>query len=81
MKTIFLITAALLIADSILGPLAWAVEPPPVGGYPGENTALGEDALFSYDTLIQGENMACGHDSLFNLTSGIYNTALGDDTR
>jgi len=61
-------------------PLARAVDPPPVGGYPGENTALGEDALFSYDTSIQGENTACGHDSLYNLSTGIYNTAFGDDT-
>lgn len=25
----------------------WAVSPPPVGGYPNENIALGTDALFS----------------------------------
>src|SRR5206468_5869519 len=69
-----------VVAAVALPPLARAVDPPPVGGYPGENTALGEDALFSYDTSIQGENTACGHDSLHNLSTGIYNTAFGDDT-
>jgi hypothetical protein len=69
-----------VVAAVALSPLARAVDPPPVGGYPGENTALGEDALFSYDTSIQGENTACGHDSLSNLSTGIYNTAFGDDT-
>jgi hypothetical protein len=69
-----------VVAAVALSPLARAVDPPPVGGYPGENTALGEDALFSYDTSIQGENTACGHDSLYNLSTGIYNTAFGDDT-
>ena len=68
------------IACLTLSPAVRAVDPPPIGGYPGENTALGEDALFSYDTSIQGENTACGHDSLYDLTIGIYNTAVGDDT-
>ena len=30
-----------------LAPVALAVDPPPDGGYPGGNTAEGEDALFS----------------------------------
>ena len=71
---------ALAFALSVLSPMSRAVDPAPVGGYPGENTALGEDALFTYDTSIQGENTACGHDSLYNLSTGIYNTAFGDDT-
>ena len=41
---------------------ALAVTPPPVGGYPGENTATGEDALFS---LTSGtENTASGYHAL-----------------
>jgi hypothetical protein len=75
-----LVLIALAFALSVLSPMSRAVDPPPVGGYPGDNTALGEDALFSYDTSIQGENTACGHDSLYNLSTGIYNTAFGDDT-
>ena len=75
-----LLLTGYIVAGVALSPLARAVDPPPVGGYPGENTALGEDALFTYDTSIQGENTACGHDSLYNLSTGIYNTALGDDT-
>ena len=75
-----LVLIALAFALSVLSPMSRAVDPPPGGGYPGENTALGEDALFSYDTSIQGENTACGHDSLYNLSAGIYNTAFGDDT-
>ena len=84
MKTIthmiYLAFALFAFACFALSPQARAVDPPLVGGYPGENTALGEDALFSYDTAIQGENTACGHDSLYNLNTGIYNTAFGDDT-
>src|SRR5262249_1576 len=77
----FLLTSLVFaLASFAFSPMSRAVDPPPVGGYPGENTALGEDALFSYDTSIQGENTACGHDSLYNLSSGIYNTAFGDDT-
>ena len=41
-----------------LSPRLQAVVPPPDGGYPGGNTAGGQNALL-------------------NLTSGIYNTAVG----
>jgi len=77
---IYLAFALFAFACFALAPHARAVTPPPVGGYPGENTALGDDALFSYNTSIDGENTACGHDSLYSLTTGIYNTAFGDDT-
>ena len=57
---------------------ALAVEPPPDGGYANENTAEGEDALFS---LTTGEdNTAVGFDALFSNTTGNNNTAVGPST-
>jgi hypothetical protein len=56
-------------------PAAQAVDPPPDGGYPGGNTAEGEDALAS---LAPGpENTAIGWIALNGNTSGYYNTATG----
>src|SRR4030095_2892497 len=58
-----------------LSPTAPAVDPPPDGGYPGGNTAEGDDALFN---LTSGtNNVAVGFEALFNNTSGINNTACG----
>ncbi len=37
-----------------LAPIAFAVDPPPDGGYPNENTAEGENALFSFNTPTSG---------------------------
>jgi hypothetical protein len=54
---------------------ALSVDPPPDGGYPGLNTAEGENALFS---LTGGEaNTAIGFEALFHDTIGTYNTATG----
>ena len=44
----FLLTAACFA----LAPAAFAVSPPPDGGYPNGNTAEGEDSLFSLTTGI-----------------------------
>ena len=52
-----------------------AVDPPPDGGYPNENTAEGEDALFSLTTGFN--NTAIGFNALYNNTEGFYNTAIG----
>ena len=54
------INLTILLAAAFLGLAAttFAVEPPPGGGYPGENTALGDNALFSLVTGSQGENTA-----------------------
>src|SRR5437764_12110057 len=52
-----------------------AVVPAPDGGYPGNNTAEGTDALFSLTDGIN--NTAVGFDVLFNNTTGSYNTANG----
>jgi hypothetical protein len=54
---------------------AQAVNPPPDGGYPGENTAEGTRALFS---LTTGEfNTAVGWLALQSNTGAWYNTAVG----
>jgi hypothetical protein len=61
-----------------LYPPAQAVVPPPDGGYPGFNTAEGQNALFGVTTGIG--NTAVGWFSLFSNTDGSFNTALGAGT-
>jgi hypothetical protein len=56
-------------------PNAQAVVPAPDGGYPGGNTAEGQDALLS---LTSGTyNTATGYLSLKSNTTGSFNTAIG----
>jgi hypothetical protein len=56
-------------------PDAQAVVPPPDGGYPGGNTAEGQNALLS---LTTGQNnTAVGLNSLGSTTTGSNNTAIG----
>jgi len=55
-----------------------AVVPPPDGGYPGGNTAEGQDALLHLTTGVQ--NTAVGFLSLKTDTTGSYNTAFGSGT-
>src|SRR5439155_638 len=65
----------LALACFALSPTARAVSPPPDGGYPNQNTAEGQDALFS---LTSGfDNTALGFDALFSNTEGNLNTAIG----
>jgi hypothetical protein len=59
-------------------PDAQAVVPPPDGGYPGFNTAEGQNALFSLTTGFA--NTAVGGFSLFSDTQGNLNTAIGAGT-
>jgi hypothetical protein len=54
---------------------AQAVSPPPDGGYPGKNTAEGQDALFSLTT--GHSNSANGFQALKANTTGDRNTANG----
>jgi hypothetical protein len=55
-----------------------AVSPPPDGGYPGGNTAEGQNALLS---IITGTyNTAIGVFSLESNTAGTFNTAIGAGT-
>jgi hypothetical protein len=60
-----------------LSSIAQAVNPPPDGGYPNNNTAEGDNALFSLTT--GAANTAIGFDALFSLTTGGDNTAIGFD--
>ena len=56
-------------------PNVQAVSPPPDGGYPGGNTAEGQDALLSLTTGTY--NTAIGFLSLKSNTTGNFNTAIG----
>jgi hypothetical protein len=57
---------------------ARAVVPPPDGGYPGNNTAEGQNALLSLTTGVN--NTAVGWFSLKSNTNGQLNTAVGAGT-
>jgi hypothetical protein len=57
---------------------AWAVNPPPDGGYPTGNTAEGQNALLNLTT--GGYNTAVGFFALSANTTGDANTALGAGT-
>lgn len=73
------ITPTFLVAFGLacfaLSPAARAVSPPPDGGYPGFNTAEGQNALLSL-TTGQG-NTGVGWYSLFAGTTNNLNTAVG----
>src|SRR5438876_1109639 len=67
----------LVFAAFAFSPTAQAqLSPPPDGGYAGDNTAEGTDALFSLTTGT--ENTADGYDALLNNTTGVGNIALGN---
>ena len=71
--------AALALACFELSPPnAFGVSPPPDGGYPGGNTAEGQNALLSRTT--GGFNTAVGFFSLRSDTTGSFNTAIGAGT-
>jgi hypothetical protein len=60
--------------------MAQAVSPPPDGGYPRQNTAEGENALFNLSPTDGGFNTAIGSNSLFSNTTGSLNTGVGAGT-
>jgi trimeric autotransporter adhesin len=68
-------TALLFTSCLALLPKAQAVTPKPGGGYPGGNTAAGQDALFSLNS--GGYNTALGWSSLRSDTTNSFNTAIG----
>src|SRR4029077_2905117 len=70
----------LLVALGLLAvlPIAQAVSPAPDGGYPGGNTAEGQNALFGLTTGTY--NTAVGFLSLRTNTEGSFNTATGAGT-
>jgi hypothetical protein len=66
---------ALMLSCFGLSPNVLAVVPAPDGGYPGGNTAEGDNALL---TLTTGNsNTAIGFDALVSNTTGDFNTAIG----
>jgi hypothetical protein len=72
-----LIIALALLALAAAGPKAQAVSPPPDGGYPGFNTAEGDNALKNLNTATGQGNTAVGWFSLFSDVEGSFNTAIG----
>ena len=76
-NTITICTTILLACFGFL-PGAQPVVPAPDGGYPGGNTAEGQNALFSLANGVH--NTAIGYLCLRNTTTGSYNTALGSGT-
>src|SRR5436190_19814279 len=69
--------AFMLVCFIIASPVRAGV-PPPDGGYPGFNTAEGQNALFNLTTGVG--NTAVGWFSLFSNTDGSFNTAIGAGT-
>ena len=74
-KLTYLIFAVFALVLLVLSPVAQAVSPAPDGGYPGGNTAEGQNALSSLAT--GGFNTAVGFLSLRSDTTGAFNTAIG----
>src|SRR5213596_1988004 len=72
-RVFFLIPVGLALFA--FAPAARAVMPAPDGGYPGNNTAEGENALFSLTTGM--DNTATGYQALYSNTAGGCNTANG----
>jgi len=68
----------MLACAATAGPNLHAVVPPPDGGYPGGNTAEGQNALLSLTT--GGFNTGLGFLSLRSNTTGSFNTAVGAGT-
>ena len=70
-----LMTIVVLLGCVELSPIAQAVNPPPDGGYGGQSTAEGTDALFHLTTGVW--NSAFGFRALYNNSTGIRNTGIG----
>jgi hypothetical protein len=66
---------AIVLVGFAIAPLAKAVNPPPDGGYPGFNTAEGQNALLGLTTGVA--NSAVGWFSLSSNSDGSFNTATG----
>src|SRR6266540_7216614 len=73
-----LLLVRLVLACMAISPMAQAVVPAPDGGYPGGNTAEGQNALLS---LTAGTyNTGVGLFSLLSNAEGSFNTAIGAGT-
>jgi len=75
---LLLLSLTFILAWLALAPAVRAVSPAPDGGYPGGNTAEGQNALFSL--ITGGFNTAIGFFSLRADTTGQFNTAIGAGT-
>ena len=73
-------TIMLALSFFALYPMAQAVVPAPDGGYPGGNTAEGQNALLSLNVNTGTNNTAVGWFSLRSNVEGQFNTALGAGT-
>jgi trimeric autotransporter adhesin len=71
-----LFTTILLVCLGFL-PGAQGVIPAPDGGYPGSNTAEGQNALLSLNVNTGTDNTAVGWWSLKSNVQGDFNTAIG----
>ena len=71
-----LITLAFL-SLAVIEPNARAVIPPPDGGYPGQNTAEGQNALLNLNVNNGANNTAVGWSALRANVDGDFNTAIG----
>jgi len=71
------VTLIFTLACFALSPTARAVTPAPDGGYPNDNTAEGEDALFDLDVNNSTDNTAVGFDAMSLTTVTVGNTAVG----
>jgi hypothetical protein len=76
--TTILVGFALLCAA--VAPKAFGVVPAPDGGYPGGNTAEGQNALLSLNVNTGTNNTAVGFFSLKSNVEGQLNTAVGAGT-
>jgi hypothetical protein len=77
-RNIILTTILLTLGSFALPQRTQAVSPPPDGGYPGGNTAEGQNALSG--STISGYNTAIGFYSLASLSDAGYNTGVGAGT-
>ena len=68
----------MILCLGTVAPTIQAVVPPPDGGYPGGNTAEGQNALLSLTS--GGFNTAIGWVSLRTDTIGSFNTGAGAGT-
>src|SRR5438270_8936130 len=76
-RSFVVITLVLGLLALSPAPNAFGVTPAPDGGYPGANTAEGDNALLSLTT--GNDNTAIGFQALLNNTTGSANTANGFD--
>jgi trimeric autotransporter adhesin len=79
-RNIIFTTILLVLGFLALLPTAQGVVPAPDGGYPGGNTAEGQNALLSLNVNTGTNNTAVGSFSLKSNVQGQLNTAVGAGT-